>query len=78
MVGGSLVAVGCLSQAVHQRAVEGAWGNCKMQYEKDKTGRDFASPAISRGQMFVSNDCFVGGGTDEGGNQLWVITGYTT
>lgn len=31
-----------------------------------------------RGQMFVSNDCFVGGGTDEGGNRLWVITGYTT
>jgi DNA mismatch repair ATPase MutS len=29
-----------------------------------------------RGQMFVNNDCYVGGGLEEGGNRLWVITGY--
>jgi hypothetical protein len=25
--------------------------------------------------MFVGNDCFVGGGAEEGGKRLWVITG---
>ena len=29
-----------------------------------------------RGRMFVNNDCYVGGGAEEGGNRLWVITGY--
>jgi len=29
-----------------------------------------------RGQMFVKNDCYVGGGVDEGGKRLWVITGF--
>ena len=28
-----------------------------------------------RGQMFVNNDCYVGGGVDEGNKRLWVITG---
>jgi len=26
--------------------------------------------------MFVNNDCYVGGGIEEGGKRLWVITGY--
>jgi hypothetical protein len=26
--------------------------------------------------MFVKNDCYVGGGVDEGGKRLWVITGF--
>jgi DNA mismatch repair ATPase MutS len=30
-----------------------------------------------RGQMFVNNDCYVGGGVDEGSKRLWVITGYS-
>jgi hypothetical protein len=29
-----------------------------------------------RGQMFVKNDCYVGGGVDEGGKRMWVITGF--
>lgn len=28
-----------------------------------------------RGQMFVSNNCYIGGGVDEGTKRLWVITG---
>ena len=28
-----------------------------------------------RGQMFVRNDCYVGGGSDDGEKRLWVITG---
>ena len=34
------------------------------------------SGLMERGQMFVRNDCYVGGGTDDGGKRLWVITGY--
>lgn len=26
--------------------------------------------------MFVKNDCYMGGGVDEGGKRLWVITGF--